>query len=88
VRRLADGRLEISPLSNAFELPEFQPVQVGFATPEEMEPVQNWRSGLLPLREIHLEYEVPYLAKPIILQGKLTEIRLLSRSLTAVLTAR
>lgn len=88
VRKLVDGRLEIAPLPNAFEQPEFQPVQVSFNSPDEMATVQNWRSGLLPFKEIRFEYEHPFLAKPLILQGKLTKIRATSRSLSAALTAR
>lgn len=88
VHRLPDGRLEIAPLPNAFEQPEFQPVQVSFNSPDEMATVQNWRSGLLPLKEIRFEYEHPFLAKPLVLQGKLTKIRSTSRSLSAALTTR
>ncbi|MFL5813299.1 MAG: hypothetical protein ACJ763_06950 [Bdellovibrionia bacterium] len=83
VRRLPDGKLEIAPLSNALEEPAFNPVQVSFNSPEEMAVVQNWRSGLLPLKDIRFEYEVPFLAKPIVLEGKLTQIRPVARSLTA-----
>jgi hypothetical protein len=83
--RLADGRLEIMPLPNAFEQPEFQPVQVSFTSPEEMAPIQNWRSGLLPLKDIRFEYEHPFLSKPIVVQGKLLKIRPVSRSLAASL---
>lgn len=86
VRRLPDGKLEIAPLSssaNSFDQPEFSPVQVSFNSPDEMTVVQNWRSGLLPLKDIRFEYEHPFLSKPIVLEGKLSEIRPTSRSLSA-----
>jgi hypothetical protein len=89
VRRLPDGKLEIAPLAtSSMEQPEFSPVQIGMSAPEEMTVVKNWRSDLLPLKDIRFEYEHPFLGQSIVLEGKLTEIRPMSRPLTAALTVR
>jgi hypothetical protein len=80
VRKLSDGRLELSNIPQAFEQPGFLPVQVTLSSPEEMVVYPNWRAGLLPLKDIRLEYAPAFLSKSIIIQGKLTKIRLLPRT--------
>ncbi len=81
VRKLQDGRLEVASLPKAFEQPEFQPVWLSFNSTDEMTPIQNWHAGLLPLKDIRFEYEHPFLAKSIVLQGKLNKVRVISRPL-------
>jgi hypothetical protein len=80
VRKISSNQLEIAPMANGLEQPAFPPVHMTLNAPEDMVVVQNWRSGLLPLKDIRFEYESPFLSKAIILQGKLTKVRPLSKT--------
>jgi hypothetical protein len=79
VRRVSGDQLEIVSVPQGLEEPAFQPVLLSLSQPEEMLLVQNWRSGLLPVKEVRFQVDTDFLSKPVVVRGKLARIRPASR---------